>query len=147
MDLGLKPATKMTAMERYLLRLHHTQCIFFMGVKTNTDDNVTLVLPVRSVQGENINKAGTGTAQNTAFTEGINETIPNMYTSETHFLGRAVDLHSGNLTDLQVSYKAYSNLTLLIHNPNSNTCATTNPRSHNQLTLLSYCPPNIVQAL
>ena len=86
-------------------------------------------------------------AQNAAFAEGIDDTMATMYTSETHFIGHAADLQSGNLTDLQVSCKAYSNLTLLIQNQSPNTCATTNPRSHSQLTRRSDRPDIIVQAL
>ena len=101
--LGLEPARKMTAMERHCERQHNTQCLFFMGTKMDADDNVSLVLPIRSDRGENIQKAGTITAQNAAFAEAIDDTMATLYTSETHFLVRAADLHSSNLTDLQIA--------------------------------------------
>ena len=101
--LGLEPVTKMTAMERHCARQHNTQCLFFMGATLDSDENVSLVLPIRSDRGDNIHKAGSVTAQNAAFSEAIDDTMASLYTSETHFLCRAADLHSSNLTDLQIA--------------------------------------------
>ena len=77
--------------------------LFFMGVKTNSDNNAALVFPVRSTRGERIHKAGSVTAQNAAFAEAINDTMATLYTTDTHFLCRATDLHSSNFTNLQIA--------------------------------------------
>ena len=71
-----------------------------MGVKTDSYDNVSLALPICSAQGERIHKADSVTTQNATFAEAIDDTMVTLYTTETHFLCRAADLHSSNLTDL-----------------------------------------------
>ena len=75
-----------------------------MGISKDTDDNPTLILPVRSAEGELIHKAGSKVAQNSAYREGINNTTTRIYSNLTHFLGRTADLHSNSFTDLQVSH-------------------------------------------
>ena len=104
MDLGLDATPKMTAEERSLQRLHHIQCLFFMGVKKDANCNPTLILPVRSVEGELIHKAGSKAAQNSTYREGIDNTMTRIYNESTHFLGDGADLHSTSFTDLQVSH-------------------------------------------
>ena len=101
--LGLESTTNMTALERHCAWPHNTQCLFFMVVKTDSDENISLVLPIRSAQGERIHKAGNITAQNAAFAEAIDDMMATLYTTKTHFLYRAADLHSSNLTNLQIA--------------------------------------------
>ena len=101
--LGLESATKQTAFDRHCAKLHNMECLFFVGVKTDSDNNATLVFPVRSTRGERIHKAGSVTAQNAAFAEAINDTMATLYTTDTHFLCRATDLHSSNFTNLQIT--------------------------------------------
>ena len=104
MDLGLDITSKLTAEEKSLQCLQHTQYLFFMGVSKDTDDNPTLILPARSVEGELICKAGSKVAQNSAYREGINDTMTRINNESTRFLGRTADLHSNSFTDLQVSH-------------------------------------------
>ena len=101
MDLGLDVTPKLTADEKSTKRLHLTQCLFFMGISKDADDVPTLVLPVRSSEGELIHKAGSKAAQNAAYREGIDDTMTRIYSTSTHFLGRAADFHSNSFTDLQ----------------------------------------------
>ena len=91
MDLGLDATPKMTAEERSLQRLHHIQCLFFMGVKKDANCNPTLILPVRSVEGELIHKAGSKATQNSAYRECIDNTMTRIYSNLTHFLGHTTD--------------------------------------------------------
>ena len=75
-----------------------------MGVSKDADDNPILILPVRSAEGELIHKAGSKAAQNSAYREGIDDTMTRIYNESTHFLGDGADLHSTSFTDLQVSH-------------------------------------------
>ena len=81
-----------------------------MGVATDADDNTTIELPIRSARGERIHKAGSITAQNAAFAEAIDDTMATLYATDTHYLCRAADLHSGNFTDLQIALMAQGKL-------------------------------------
>jgi len=101
MDLGLDVTPKLTAEEKSNKRLHFTQCLFFMGISKDADDVPTLVLPIRSAEGELIHRAGSKAAQNAAYREGIDDTMTRIYSTSTHFLGRAADFHSNSFTDLQ----------------------------------------------
>ena len=104
LDLGLDSQPKMSTEERSLQRLHHIQCLFFMGVKDNPDGTPSLVMPARSSEGALIHNAGSKTAQNAAYREGIDDTMLRIYSSSTNYLGRAADLNSNSYTDLQVSH-------------------------------------------
>ena len=104
MDLCLELPTKMIAEERSLQRQSNIECLFFMSVKTDADDNPILVLTNRSPGGKLVHKAGSKATQNSTYTEGIDDTMVTIYGNSTHFLGRTADLHSGRFADLQVSH-------------------------------------------
>ena len=108
MDLGMDTQPKMSAEERSLQRLNNIQCIFFMGIQDDADGTPSLVLPVRSTEGDLIHKAGSKAAQNSAYREGINDTMLRIYSNSSHYLGRAADLNSNSFTDLQVSKNSSS---------------------------------------
>ena len=112
MDLGMDTQPKMSAEDRGLQRLNNIQCIFFMGIKDNADGTPSLVLPIRSAEGDLIHKAGSKSAQNSAYREGIDDTMVRIYRKSSHFLGRAANSHSNSFTDLQVS-KISNNITRL----------------------------------
>ena len=116
MDLGMDTQPKMSAEDRSLQRLNNIQCIFFMGIKDNADGTPALVLPIRSAEGDLIHKAGSKSAQNSAYREGIDDTMLRIFSTSSHFLGRAADLNSNSFTDLQVSTNSY-NTTCLPCNP------------------------------
>ena len=104
MDLGLKNPTKLSIEEHGLLRQTNIDGLFFMGIRTNVNEKPTLVLHVRSPEGELNHKAGSKAAQNSAYREGIDDTMTYIYNSSNHFLSRAANLHSGSFTDLQGSH-------------------------------------------
>ena len=79
MDLGLEPPTKMTTEERSLQCQSNIECLFFVGIKTDADDNPTLVMLICLPKGELVHKAESKVAQNSAYTEGIDDTMTTVY--------------------------------------------------------------------